>query len=110
MLLKLLKNMVIILALMIMSWIILKIKCCPSPVYKEERVQKGTLHIVIGQDVLAKNSHHHIVRKIQTNALMQLLNTGLLISADMEVAEERSPNMTDSSEGEVEQILYGADC
>ena len=27
----------------------------------------------------------------------------------MEVAEERSPNMTDSSEGEVEQILYGAD-
>ena len=31
----------------------LKIKYCPSPVYKEEIVQKGTgcvLHIVIGQD------------------------------------------------------------
>ena len=67
MLLKLLKNMVIILALMIMRWIILKIKCCPSPVYKEERVQKGTLHIAIGHDddLLTKTAHYHIVRKIQ---------------------------------------------
>ena len=72
MLLKLLKNMVIILALMIMRWIILKIKCCPSPVYKEERVQKGTLHIAIGQDddLLTQNSHYLIVCKIQKNAPM----------------------------------------
>ena len=62
MLLKLLKNRVLWLC-----WILLKIKCCPSPVYKEERVQKGTLHIAIGQDddLLTQNSHYLIVCKIQ---------------------------------------------
>ena len=72
MLLKLLKNRFIILAFVIMRWIILKIKCCPSPVYKEERVQKGTLHIAIGQDddLLTQNSHYLIVCKIQKNAPM----------------------------------------
>ena len=53
MLLKLLKNMVIILALMIMRWIILKIKCCPSPVYKEERVQNVYYTLLLGKMMIS---------------------------------------------------------